>query len=80
MICHPVTMPRKRRSYILDERVIDAIASLANQRKTSANRCLEEVLFFYSQQMGLIPSDAERLGETRGGDRTASKGEDDEST
>ena len=70
MICSAGQMPRKRRSYILDERVIDAIARLADQRKTSANRCLEEVLFFYSQQMGLIPAEAERLGETRGGDRT----------
>ena len=45
MICSAGQMPRKRRSYILDERVIDAIARLADQRKTSANRCLEEVLF-----------------------------------
>ena len=77
MVCSTQRMPRKRRSYILDERVIDAIAHLAEQRKTSANRCLEEVLFFYGQQMGLIPADAERLGETRGGrrDQRESEGE-----
>lgn len=70
MICSPLPMPRKRRSYILDERVIEAIAELASKHHMSANRYLERLTFLHGKQLGVIPMDAEPLKETRGGDRT----------
>ena len=61
------TMPRKRRSYNIDERVIDALTMLAQKDNMSANRYLENLLFSLGKQQGFIPMDAQPLGETRGG-------------
>ena len=61
------TMPRKRRSYKIDERVIEAIARAAQKSNMSANKYLENLLFVHSKQVGELPMDAEPLGETRGG-------------
>ncbi len=73
MICSSSLMPRKRRSYILDERVIEAIAELAAKHHMSANRYLEKLTFTHGKQLGVIPMDAEPLKETRGGDRTTAE-------
>ena len=73
MICNSSFMPRKRRSYILDERVIEAIAELAAKQHMSANRYLEKLTFTHGKQLGVIPMDAEPLKETRGGDRTTAE-------
>ena len=64
-------MPRKRRSYILDERTIEAIAQLARQNHTSANRYLEGLLFNHAKSAGVLPMSAEPLPELRGGDQRA---------
>lgn len=72
-------MPRVRRSYKIDERVIDALSAAAAKSNMSANRYLENLLFSHGKTVGEIPLDAHPLGETRGGDRTQSKegGEND---
>ncbi|NEP16875.1 MAG: hypothetical protein F6J97_08205 [Leptolyngbya sp. SIO4C1] len=64
-------MARKRRTYHLDERVIEALQSIARKNFTSANRYLEEVLFDLAKKEGELPKDALPLGELRGGDRTS---------
>ena len=71
MFCTDAPMPRKRRSYILDERTIDAIAQLARQNHTSANRYLEGLLFSHGKQTGTISMTAEPLPELRGGNQKA---------
>ena len=67
------TMPRKKRSYAIDERVIDAIQRAARKSNMSANRYLEKVLFGHAQSIGELPIEAEPLGELRGGDFTSGK-------
>lgn len=78
MVSATTAMPRIRRSYKIDERVIDALANVAAKSNMSANRYLENLLFSHGKTMGEIPFDAAPLGETRGGDRTQSKTEDSE--
>ena len=67
MFIQACSMPRKRRSYKIDERVIDAIARAAQKSNMSANKYLENLLFMHSKQIGELPMDAQPLGETRGG-------------
>lgn len=64
-------MPRKRRTYTIDERLIDALSTMAAKRNASANRFLENILWKMATDEGVISSDAQPLGETRGGDRTS---------
>lgn len=68
MTCITVPMPRKRRSYNIDERVINVLSELAQRDNMSANRYLENLLFTLGQQRGVLPMNAKPLGETRGGD------------
>ena len=68
-------MPRKRRTYTIDERLIDALAKMAAARNASANRFLENILWEKATAENILPSDAQPLGETRGGDRTAEDSE-----
>lgn len=72
------TMPRVRRSYKIDERVVEALTRAAAKSNMSANRYLENLLFSHGKTVGEIPFTEEPLGETRGGDRTATKTEDSE--
>ena len=71
MNCGTATMPRKRRSFMLDERVIDVLARAAQRKNVSANRYLENLLFLHGKQIGELADDAQPLGELRGGSRTA---------
>jgi hypothetical protein len=75
MNCGTAIMPRKRRSFMLDERVIDVLAKAAQRKNVSANRYLENLLFLHGKQIGEIDDDAQPLGELRGGDRTATEQE-----
>lgn len=70
MVCGIQSMPRVRRSYKIDERVVDALTRVASKSNMSANRYLENLLFSHAKTVGEIPFEAEPLGETRGGDRT----------
>ncbi|MBN8563447.1 MAG: hypothetical protein J0L70_23195 [Leptolyngbya sp. UWPOB_LEPTO1] len=65
----PTTVPRKNAGYRLDERCIDAIKELANRTGKSINEYLEDLIFQHGKINGVIPPDAEPLGETRGGKR-----------
>lgn len=73
MTCLTAQMPRKRRSYNIDERLINVLSQLAQKDNMSANRYLENLLFSHGQQRGVLPMDAQPLGETRGGDFTSKK-------
>lgn len=64
---------RKPRSVRLDSRIWDAIAEEATNQGIAVNRWIEINLFDLLQEKGLIPSDAKRLAENRGGDRKSSK-------
>ena len=77
MVCSVQAMPRVRRSYKIDERVVDALTRAASKSNMSANRYLENLLFSHAKTVGELPFEAEPLGETRGGDRTGSKSEGD---
>jgi hypothetical protein len=71
-------MPRKQANYRLDDRVIEAIAELAQDANISANRYLEILLFNHAKERGKLPETARPLGETRGGARTKTSAGDDE--
>lgn len=74
MNCGTATMPRKRRSFMLDERVINVIAKAAQRKNVSANRYLENLLFLHGKQIGELDDDAQPLGELRGGNRNPPEG------
>lgn len=76
MVCVIEPMPRVRRSYKIDERVVDALTRAASKSNMSANRYLENLLFSHGKTVGEIPFEAEPLGETRGGDRTKANTEE----
>lgn len=68
-----IEMGRKRRTYNIDERLIEALANMAAAKNASANRFLENILWEKAISDGFISKDEKPLGETRGGDRTASE-------
>lgn len=65
------TMPRKNRTFRIDERLIDGLAQIARLKNMSANKYMEDLLLTLCKEEGVLPADALPLGETRGGDRTA---------
>lgn len=73
MVSAAMNMPRKKRSYALDERVIEAIQKAARDANMSANRYLEGLMFTHAKSIGKIPLDAQPLGELRGGDFTSGR-------
>lgn len=64
-------MPRKRRTYTIDERLIEALANMAAAKNASANRFLENMIWERATANGFIDKDAKPLGETRGGNRSS---------
>ncbi|MBE9212963.1 hypothetical protein IQ247_09740 [Plectonema cf. radiosum LEGE 06105] len=66
-------MPRKRITYAIDERISDLIAQLARQEGISRNRYLEKHFAQVGIRLGVLPSNFEPLGETRGGDRKSAE-------
>lgn len=67
-----MTRKRKPVGYRLDEVVIEALKTLARNENTSVNRYIETHFFQLAKEKGLIKTNIELLGETRGGD-TSSK-------
>jgi hypothetical protein len=61
-----IDMPRKTKTFKLDERVLAALEDLARLQNASANRYLENLLFAIGKEKGVIPIDEMPLGETRG--------------
>jgi hypothetical protein len=63
-------MPRRRRTFKFDERLLDALKVVAQKDNSSANNWLETLLMKELQARGALPEDFEPLVETRGGLRT----------
>ena len=61
-----MTRKRKAVSYRLDEIVVEGLNDLAKRKNSSANRLLENTLFELLIKEGIIQTDVEPLGETRG--------------
>lgn len=71
-------MPRKRRTFKIDERILDALAEAAREENSSANNWLESWLMRKLKTDGHLPDDFKPLGETRGGNRQdRTEGSDD---
>lgn len=68
-------MPRKKVTYRLDTRLIEAAKKRARMDNNSANNWLENLLISTLKDDGVLAEDFEPLGETRGGDRTATEEE-----
>ncbi|MDF5716340.1 MAG: GIY-YIG nuclease family protein [Rhizonema sp. NSF051] len=64
---------RRQRVFRLDEAVLDGLTQLAKRENISVNKLLENTLFDFLKSEGIIASDAEPLGETRGGDQKSDK-------
>lgn len=64
---------RKNATYRLDSLIIEKIVEHAKANGVSANSWLETYLFNSLKSMGVIDASEAPLGETRGGDRKASK-------
>ncbi len=64
-----IDMPRKPKTYKLDERLIDAIDTLAETAGESVGGYVERILWRYCQGMGAIDPKAEPSADKRGGKR-----------
>jgi len=63
-------MPRVRKTFVLDERVMNALDSAAKKAGyKNANQFVEATLFNLLKLSGNLESDAEPLSESRGGKR-----------
>lgn len=71
-----VDMARKRRTFKLDERLLDALKDVSQQANTSANNWLETLLINTLRGEGALPKDFTPLVENRGGLRAQSKTEE----
>lgn len=65
-----MTRKRKPVSFRIDELVVETLAKLAKEDNASVNRFIESHFFKLGKEKGLIPQDAELLGETRGNKQT----------
>ena len=68
-------MPRKNRTFRIDERLIDGLAKVARLKNMSANKYIEDLLLEICKEEGVLPPDTLPLGEMRGGDRTSGNDE-----
>lgn len=62
-------MPRKDTKLRLDDRILEALRTKAEENGMSFNALCEGVLFNYAKSVGKLPLDAEPLPDTRGGSR-----------
>ena len=69
-------MARKRRTFKLDERLLETLREVSQQANTSANNWLETLLINTFKSEGALPEDFMPLVENRGGLRTSSNPED----
>ena len=70
-------MPRKRVTYRLDTRLIEATKKRARMDNNSANNWLENLLIATLRKDGVLDDNFEPLGETRGGNHATSEGSKD---
>jgi hypothetical protein len=64
-----IDMPRKPKTYKLDQRLISALDSLAESAEESVGSYVERILWRYCQGMGAIDPKAEPSSDKRGGKR-----------
>lgn len=69
---------RVQKAFKLDEIVIEGLPELARRKNSSANRLLENTLFEILKNEGIISTNIEPLGETRGGDQKSDKSKETE--
>ena len=75
MSCQILDMARKRRTFKLDERLLDALKDVSNRSNTSANNWLETLLIDTFKDNGALPKDFSPLVENRGGLRVSQEDE-----
>ena len=73
MTAQVIDMARKRRTFKLDERLLDALKDVSQQSNTSANNWLETLLIKTFREEGALPKDFTPLVENRGGLRSTTK-------
>ena len=73
-----IDMARKRRTFKLDERLLDALKDVSQQANTSANNWIETLLIETFKSKGALPDDFTPLIENRGGLRTTKKSDESE--
>ena len=73
-----VDMARRKTSFRLDDRILEAIGKASTATGHSRNAWLEHHLFNFLKDSGYISENEQPLGETRGGDRTSSEGNDND--
>ena len=69
-------MARKRRTFKIDERILEALKSVAHKSNTSANNWLETSLMNLLKQEGELPKDFLPILENRGGLRVKTETEE----
>lgn len=67
-----LAMPRKQINFKIDDRLIDAFRSAAEDSGLSLNGYLEALLLGHLKNLGKIPMDTQPLPEGRGGKRAGS--------
>lgn len=67
-----VEMPRRTRTFKIDDRVLAALERLAQRSNTSSNRYLENLLISHGKAEGELPQELAPLGDSRGGRREKS--------
>jgi len=74
MTAQMLDMARKRRTFKLDERLLEALKDVSQQSNTSANNWLETLLINTFRNEGVLPKDFAPLVENRGGLRVKNEG------
>ncbi len=75
--CLELVRKRKSISFRLDEGLIEVLDIAARMSNDSRNRYLEKILIEKGKELGILESNFEALGETRGGDRGRTSEEDE---
>ena len=73
-----VEMPRLRRQFKLDERVLEGLKVVANRYNSSVNNWVETKLIGLLKDEGILSQDFKPIEEKRGGLRTKSKDENND--
>ena len=68
-----LNMPRKRAAFRIDERILEAMDSIALSSQRSRNSWLESHLFELFKSTGHLPTNAQPLGSNKGGDFVSAK-------
>ena len=69
MIAVSLAMPRKPKTYKLDERLIEALEKLASSEGESTGSYVERILWRYCQGRGVIDPNDDPSKDKRGGKR-----------